>query len=215
MENRCTHIIEESRESNVKTYREDCKPAFFQEQRPRSSKRSSMSRLTKGKSRKVENIILSSTSSSGSSAGESSSSSSESSATSVGEHDERHTRKRKDKREVVTPPPFLMDGKQPLKGYLATYESYFSSKFRGNSYDKCQQLEVFLTGDLLNVYKVCGGRRLRYRKMKERLLDYYKKQKIGGKTYWRKQFESATPSMNESSDLFGIRLKELAEMAFP
>ena len=210
MDKRCTHILDGKSDL---IHQEDQKPVFPQKPLLQMRKRSSLGRVTRGKSRKVEEVVLSSTSSSSLST-EDSSSSCESSATSSS-GDDRHTRRRKDKREVVTPPPFLMDGKQQLKDYLATYESYFSSKFRGNSYDKCQQLEAFLTGDLLNVYKVCGGRRLKYRQMKERLLSYYKKQKIGGKTYWKKQFDGATPNFNESLDLFGIRLKELAEMAFP
>ena len=65
------------------------------------------------------------------------------------------------------------------------------------------------------MYQICGGRLIKYDKMKDRLLSYYKKQKIGSKSYWREELEKATPGLNETLDLFGMRLKELAGSAYP
>ena len=47
------------------------------------------------------------------------------------------------------------------------------------------------------------------------LLAFYRKLKIGSKTYWRKQLQKATPNEGEWLDIYGMRLIELAELAFP
>lgn len=165
------------------------------------------------KEEKIEEIIISSTDSSDSSSSESSSSAD--SEESEVEEKKSHHRRSRDRREVVTPPPFRMDGKITLREHLDTYESYFDNKFKGNSYDKTQQLSEFLDDELLALYKVRGGRNLKYEDMKTHLLDYYKKQKIGGKKYWRRKFEEATVESDEQWDLYGLRLMEMAELAFP
>lgn len=117
-------------------------------------------------------------------------------------------------KEVVTPPMFSMDGKTPLIDYLVTFEQYFQRKYAGSEYDKTQLLEKFLQGDLLNVYKVKGGRKLKYKYMKEHLLKWFKKQKVGGKNYWKVQLDTACPEEGESYDLYGMRLLELGELAY-
>ena len=78
---------------------------------------------------------------------------------------------------------FEVDGKNSLRSFLLTFEKYFENQFRGDSHDKTQTLASFLSGDLLKVYKVRGGRKLKYSKMKEELLEYYKKQNIGTRKY--------------------------------
>ena len=74
-----------------------------------------------------------------------------------------------------------------LKDYLSTFESFFTSKFKGSSYDQTQKLAEFISGDLLTVFNARGGIKLKYNDMKAQLLDYYKKQKVGSKSYWKKQ----------------------------
>jgi hypothetical protein len=120
-----------------------------------------------------------------------------------------------DLREVVVPPVFTMDGRISLKDYLVTFEQFFDRKFKGNTYDKCQKLSTFLQGDLLNVYEIRGGRKLGYEEMKRYLLQYYKKQRIGGQRYWKKQFKECLPEPSESYDIYGMRLISLAEVAYP
>lgn len=120
-----------------------------------------------------------------------------------------------DNRAVVTPPMFQMNGKVSLKEYLATFERYFIRKFKGSSHDQTQMLSKFLSGDLLKVYEVRGGRMLKYTDMKKQLLEYYRKQKIGGKSYWREELAGATPGVDEGYEIFGMRLTELAELAYP
>jgi len=70
-----------------------------------------------------------------------------------------------DRRDVVVPPVFSMDGKVDLKDYLKTFEQYFELKYRGTSHDKCQLLASFLEGDLLNIHQIRGGRKITYEEM--------------------------------------------------
>ena len=173
---------------------------------------------------KVEEILVSSSglsSSDGSTSSgtdENESSSESDSAPSLNLQYRKHKKynlKNSDSRSVVTPPIFKMDGKMSLKEYLSIFESYFKNKFKGNSYDQTQMLAKFLSDDLLKVYEVRGGRKLKYNKMKEELLTYYKKLKIGGISYWRKQLKEATLKDDEGYDIFGMRIAELANLAYP
>ena len=118
------------------------------------------------------------------------------------------------KRKVVKPPVFTMNGKGHLKDFSISFEIYFDKQFDGSSYDKTQELANFLSDELLQVYSVQGGRKLKYRHMKERLLNWYQKQRIGSKTYWRRQLDETTPNGDESLDIFGMRLQEISELAF-
>jgi hypothetical protein len=99
----------------------------------------------------------------------------------------RHSRLNSDQRKLVTPPKFNRKDGVNLKDFLATFETYFQRKFYGNSYDQTQKLAEFLEGDLLNVYQVRGGHKLKYKAMKQALLNYYKTHKVGGKHYWRRE----------------------------
>ena len=126
-----------------------------------------------------------------------------------------HPRRRKQhNREVVTPPMFRMDGKNNLGDFLYTYEQYFARKYSGSEYDKSQLLANFLEGDLLNVYHVKGGRKLKYGHMKKELVKWYTKQKVGGKSYWKTQLEVAFPEDEEKYDIYAMRLLELGELAY-
>lgn len=124
-------------------------------------------------------------------------------------------RRHRERREVVTPPVFVMDGRLPLKNFFATYEEYFYKKYDGNNHDMTQTLSTFLTGELLEIFVAKGGRRLKYSRMKEELLAYYRKQKIGGRTYWRSKLETAVPQPQENYNVFGAKLVEIAELAYP
>jgi hypothetical protein len=128
------------------------------------------------------------------------------------QHNHRSASKQRD---VVTPPVFEMDGRMSLKDFFITFEKYFHKKFDGDEHDKTQELAKFLTGPLLEVYKIKGGRRLKYKSMKETLLTFYRDQKVGGKSYWRQQLKDAMPHSGEGLDVYAIRLVELAELAYP
>jgi hypothetical protein len=92
-----------------------------------------------------------------------------------------------DNRKVVTPPKFSTNGKVNLKEFFTTFENYFEKKFSGTTYDQTQKLADFLDGDLLTVYHVRGGRKLKYSEMKRQLLDYHRSHRVGGKRYWRQE----------------------------
>ena len=126
-----------------------------------------------------------------------------------------HRKSSYDQRSVVTPPIFEMDGKTSLKDFLVIYEQYFMRKYNGSEHDQTQQLSQFLQGELLEVFNVRGGRKMKYKDMKDYLLGYYKKLKIGGKTFWRKELGTAMPGYEEGLDIYGMRLIEIAGNAYP
>jgi hypothetical protein len=51
--------------------------------------------------------------------------------------------------------------------------------------------------------------------MKTELLNYSKKQKVKGKKHWRRELREATPEVGEKWDIYGMRLIEIAELAYP
>jgi hypothetical protein len=120
-----------------------------------------------------------------------------------------------DSRTVVTPPPFEMDGKTNLKDFLGTYEKYFNKQFNGDSYDKSHMLSTFLSGDLLRVHQIKGGRKTPYEDIKFHLLEYFKKKRRGGKHFWKSELPKATLDQDESYEIYGMRLAELAKLAYP
>ena len=76
---------------------------------------------------------------------------------------------------MITPPIFEMDGKTYLKDFLVIYEQYLMRKYNGSEHDRTQQLSPFLQGELLEVFNVRGGRKMKYKDMKDYLLGYYEK----------------------------------------
>lgn len=195
--------------------------------KPRNMKRQPTKHRDGGRrSTKIEEIILSSSddsdsSTEGSGHDDQSSTDCESSNSSSSDTTRRSRRRRRrnkcsrDKREAVMPPVFKMSGKTSLKSFLACYESYFSKKYNGDQYDKTQMLAQFLSDDLLEIFEVRGGRNLKYKDMKNELLNYYRKEKIGGKSYWRSKLDEATPDGCENLRIYGMKLLELAELAYP
>ena len=127
----------------------------------------------------------------------------------------RQRKKRKDVREVVTPLSFDSNGQISLDKHLSLFETYFYNKFRGSDYDMSQSLGHFLTGDLKEIYDINGGRKLKYAKMKEKLMKYHSRHGKRGKSYWRRELGIAVPESNEGLDLYGMRLQNIVELAFP
>ena len=164
--------------------------------------------------KKVEQIVISSSSSESLSSQESESQSSDSSSKTKLKKKVRRSRRRLDKRDVVIPPKFQIGGNLSLREFLDSFEKYFLAKYQGSEYDKTQKLSEFLTDELLKVYNVRGARKLPYSEMKTHLLEYYKKQKIGGTSYWRKKLSESVPSSNESLELYGLRLMEIAQKSY-
>ena len=205
-ENRCGHPTNEPT-VNV---------AQVKEKRADISNTSSRKKTKRKVTKKIEEIILSSDSSSDDSEEEDDSSEEDSSSESSPDRSFSKSKKRaSDSRKAVAPPPFELNGKVHLKDYLRSFEEYFENAFIGNSHDKCLMLSSFLTGDLLKVYNAKGGHKLKFRKMQSELLSYYHKLKIGGKSYWRKQLDTVSPEEGENLEIFGMRLSEIAQSAYP
>lgn len=119
------------------------------------------------------------------------------------------------RREVVKPLPFVMNGWQSLREYLHDYERYFANRFEGNSRDCTQELANFLPTELRECYDAIGGHRLHYEEMKSELLAWYRTQKISGARHWRDQLRESSMRQGESLKLYGLRLRELAQKAYP
>ena len=213
---RCIHTYEDS---DVKVEQSSIHDRSSKNDQSVSSSEKSVVLKQKDKSRKskVEELVISS--SDDSSVLAVSSTEYSSASTDVSESSRSRRRKRrnryKDSKVVVKPPMFQMDGSSSLEDFLETYEKYFKNKYNGNAYDMTQMLAKFLSGDILKVYEIRGGRKMKYNKMKSELTQYYKQQKIGGRTYWRKQLQSVTLENGETYEILGMRLAEIAKKAYP
>ena len=218
VEERCTHVLtsKKSKEENVQNsqYKKNSKVKIINSKAESSSQ--ILKKLKKMEKKTVEQVTISSSSESSSSSSCSSDSEEDNWSKEVknvrGQRVSRH--RYYDKRDVVTPPKFQVGGTQSLKEFLNSYEQYFDSKYKGSTFDKTQKLSEFLTDELLEVFNIRGGRKLQYEDMKRHLLEYYKKQKIGGKSYWRKKLSDSTPSPSESLELYGLKLVEIAEQGY-
>ena len=118
-------------------------------------------------------------------------------------------------KDVVSPEPFDIDGHLSLKSFLCDFERYFLTKYSGNERDFCRELGRFLEGEIKEAYTALGGSTLRYRKMKEKLLEWNKSQHVG-KGYKRKaEFLKACMREGESYKLYCMRLQDLVNKAYP
>ena len=203
---RCVH----TEDNTSAEHREVKSEAISQPSRDRKGRK-----VSKPSSRRVEEVILLSSDDSSDSEQNSTSSELNSDIDSSPLRKRVRNRAMTTKREVVTPPIFSMDGKNNLGEFLNSFERYFDNKYIGNEYDKTQQLGSFLEGKLLEVYEIMGGRKIKYFTMRKHLEMWYKKQGIGGKKYWREQFAQVIPGPDEPIDIYGLRVKELAELAYP
>jgi hypothetical protein len=198
-EERCTHTVKEE-------YTKSTLNAIMGQVSSNSRK------LVKRERRVIEEIVISSSSGESQSEASDDESSDKESTSDSG----RRSRYRKyTRKEVVTPPIFKVNGKMPLADFFPAFEKYFHKKFDGGEYDQSQELGSFLEGKLLEVYEAQGGRLLKYTKLKNQLLTWYKKQKIGTGTYWRQQMKIMKPEIGESLDIYGMRLIEISKMAYP
>ena len=121
-------------------------------------------------------------------------------SSSSGSSNSRRRRRRRGKysqREVVQPLAFDMNGHVSLKSFFNNYELYFSARFEGSSRDCTQELRHFLPSEMEQYYDALGGRRLKYRHMKEELLKCYKARKRGSTRCWKEQLIEAAMRTGE------------------
>ena len=120
-----------------------------------------------------------------------------------------------ERKEIVTPAPFVMDGNQTLKSFLESFDVYFGKKFDGNELEKTQQLSKFLSGQLKKVYDLKGGNTVPYKEMRRELLDYYKEMKIGSKKFFKNQLKTLTREADEEYNILSRRMLAMAKRAYP
>jgi len=205
---RCVHILSSTVKESTIDLGESMK-----ERSPVKSTKTEPPKIKRKRSAKREVISSGSSSSSDSVVLLSSDSSSE--ATSSGSSSPVQHRSRRSHRKLVKPQVYEIDGQISISEFLSSFERYFSSTYEGTSQDKTHVLSQFLSGDILRVYKVRGGRKLRYSDMKRELINYCKGKKNGGKSHFREQLANATPESDESLEIYGLRLMELMERAYP
>jgi len=218
---RCTHVVYESELPGTEDGVE--RKAVKVEQSGSSSdsrtKRSKNKSVRRKSRTKLEDIIVLSSDSDSSSTSQSKRVSACSSSSSSTESGYRKTRSAVSRsfrmKEVVTPPVFEMDGKTSLNEFLDHFERYFYATFQGNGNDMTQKLSEFLTGDMKKVFEVKGGRRLKYSEMRDVLLKFYRGRKIGGRSHWKEQLNDIKMNSDESYEIFGMRLSDLVQRAFP
>jgi hypothetical protein len=130
---------------------------------------------------------------------------------------EPHYRRKNTKvqKEIVKPLPFEPNGWQSLKHFLASYEKYFYAKFDGSSRDCTQELVNFLPSDMGEYYNAVGGRRLKFSDMKVELFSWYKSNQRYNAQHWREKLRSSQRKSGESLKLYGMRLRDIGQKAFP
>ena len=64
-----------------------------------------------------------------------------------------------------------MHGRESMSTFLDHFERYFMLKFEGNGLDQCTELGRFLDGEAKRAYDAVGGRHIKYKYMKDGLLD--------------------------------------------
>ena len=219
-EERCVHTIEEMSIKKESMSRQESWTSS--EAESYQSANNNMKKVKRGagaaaaaRNRKVEEIVVIT------SEDEDSSTEINSSSSTSGD-DKRKKRQRKNRRskwknrkEVVTPPVFRLDGKTSLQTFFKNFDEYFERKYSGTEYDKCQLLEDFLEGKLLEIYQIKGGRKIKYVEMRLHLQQWFKKQKLGGRSFWRSQLETSRPGEDEALDIYAMRLIELIDLAYP
>lgn len=145
----------------------------------------------------------------------SSSESTESNTDESSEHVTVHHQARRRRKEPVKPLIFNSETGRSIRSFLNSFEKYFYLKFEGNARDCSQELGNFLTGEILHYYDALGGRKLRFPDMKNKLLVWSKSRHIGGTSRWREKLSDATMEVGESLRLYGTRIQELGQRAYP
>jgi hypothetical protein len=117
--------------------------------------------------------------------------------------------------KVVKPNQFIVDGQQHLKDFLSDYEHYFNRKFVGGSSRECaRHLGDFLSGEVKEVYSRLCTSSCQYSYLKTELLRWYKTQKIGKRSYWRRELRKVTIEPGEKLYLYGMRLMNMAQQGY-
>ena len=118
-------------------------------------------------------------------------------------------------REVVAPGKFSGVGGGSLRRYLQDFERYFSTKYRGTERQSALLLGDFLEGPVKKAYLALGGPNIKYRKLKPKLISWYKTERSSHRRSKEEEFEGACLEEEESLSIYALRLERLASEAFP
>ena len=116
--------------------------------------------------------------------------------------------------EVVKPVSFQMNGYQSLRRFFSSFERYFTQKYGGSSCECTQELVHFLPEEMVKVYDTLDGVNVKYKRMKTELIKWYDSQKKSTR-YWKSELARATMDSEETLCLYGMRLRRIAEKAYP
>ena len=91
----------------------------------------------------------------------------------------------------------------------------FYTKFNGNQRDCCRELGRFLLGDVKEAYDALGGSAYGYRDMREKILQWYKSQRVGRSYKNKAELQQASMREGETFKLYCMRLEQIAYRAYP
>jgi hypothetical protein len=118
-------------------------------------------------------------------------------------------------KDVVNPGVFDGEEGNSLKTFLTEYEDYFTIKYDGTELQKSKQLEQFLGGRAKQAFDAMGGSKLKYYKLKPKLLTWYKSEKSSLRAHSEAEFEKAKMHQGDTFQIYALRLERLAREAFP
>ena len=118
-------------------------------------------------------------------------------------------------RQVVEPEHFNVNGRESMSTFLDHFERYFMLKFEGNGLDQCTELGRFLDGEAKRAYDAVGGRHIKYKYMKDELIDWYKKQRVGQSYAKKAELSRAVMEEGDTFKLYCMRLNMLGLDAYP
>lgn len=118
-------------------------------------------------------------------------------------------------RDVVEPDVFDGAEGQSMRQFFEEYNEYFSMKYNGSEKQKAKLFEKFLSGHVLQAYDAVGGSEMRFEPLKTKLLRWYKSERPSPRYQTEVNFEKAGMHQDDTLHIYAMRLKRLADKAFP
>ena len=118
------------------------------------------------------------------------------------------------RKEVMKPGPFDPDLHRSLRDFLRNYERYFNAKFEGTSREMSGHLSGFLLGSAKAAYSAMRGYDMKYRNLKEKLIDWYEAQKVDSRESAQDEFRTELMRTSDSLVIYCLRLEHLAVRAY-
>lgn len=117
--------------------------------------------------------------------------------------------------KVVKPEVYSVNGQQSVKDYLIEFNSYFDRKYQnGSSKERTRLLGTFLEGEIKDVYGRICATSYQFSYVRDELLQWYRDQKVGGRSFWRRELQRAHLEEGEKLYLYGMRLLNMAQHCY-